>query len=372
MQLGSPTGLYGAERWILALVRHLDPDRIESIVGAVKDDPELSAPLCTRARQMGIETRIFDSPGKASFSAVRQLREFIKSRQIDILHTHAYKQDIIGLLSVRGLNCRLVSTPHGWSRDAGFKLQCYEMLNRTVFPFFDAVVPLSRDLYDPLAGWPFMKEKLHFIQNGVDTDEIMETQSVAAEIQAVRQKGRFVLGYIGQLIHRKGLDVLLEAISLSPCKDSLELVLVGEGEARGCLEKQAGVLGIERQVHFMGFRQNRLEFLNGFDTFVLPSRLEGIPRCLMEAMTAGIPVIASNIPGCTDLVTHNRTGILFEKDSVQGLANAIRQAMEDKAKGQDMAYTGRNKILEQYSARRMAKAYTDLFSILTRPSSAPI
>ncbi|MBK8653195.1 MAG: glycosyltransferase [Haliscomenobacter sp.] len=67
---------------------------------------------------------------------------------------------------------------------------------------------------------------------------------------------------------------------------------------------------------FLGFRDDRLNFLKGFDIFVLPSRSEGIPRCLMEAMAAQVTVIASDIPGCTDLIKHEQTGLLFEVDNV--------------------------------------------------------
>ena len=79
------------------------------------------------------------------------------------------------------------------------------------------------------------------------------------------------------------------------------------GEQKAELQALARELGIENQVHFLGFRTDRLSLLKGFDVFVLPSTLEGIPRCLMEAMTAGIPIIASDIPGCNDLIKHEKT-----------------------------------------------------------------
>jgi len=303
--------------------------------------------------------------GTVNFKAVKLLRAYIRKEGIDIVHTHGYKQDIIGLLATRGLGCKLISTPHGWSRDAGFKLQCYEGINRLVFPFFDAVVPLSNDLYSPLSGLPFLKQRLHLILNGVDTGEILETPDIAPEIDQLKKDGSFVIGYIGQLIHRKGLDILFKAVSIqaNPCQ--YRIVLVGDGEQRSFLEQAAKDMGIENQVHFYGFRQNRLAFLNGFDVFVLPSRLEGIPRCMMEAMTAKIPVVASNIPGCSDLVENGKTGFLFSKESVHGLAQAIDQVRRQPEKVSEMAEQGRQNILLDHSALRMAKEYTSLFVGLT-------
>ena len=118
LQLGSPTGLYGAERWILALVKHLDPDRIHSIVAAIKDDNDLEVPLCNEAAELNFETKIFHANGRFNLSAIRQLRQYIQSKDIDILHTHFYKTDLIGLLATLGTDCKIISTPHGWSTKA--------------------------------------------------------------------------------------------------------------------------------------------------------------------------------------------------------------------------------------------------------------
>jgi len=88
LQLGSPTGLYGAERWILALIKHLNPERIESLVGLIKDEPGLQSPLCSEAEKLGFKTHVFEAPGKINPTAVKLLRSFIQENNIDILHTH--------------------------------------------------------------------------------------------------------------------------------------------------------------------------------------------------------------------------------------------------------------------------------------------
>ncbi|MBA3012828.1 MAG: glycosyltransferase family 4 protein [Desulfobacula sp.] len=363
-QLGSPAGLYGAERWILALVRHLDPAEIHSIVAAIKDEPNLKVPLCEQASKLGFETKIFTAYGKFNLSAVKQLRQFIRRKNIHILHTHGYKQDLIGLMAVIGTSCKIISTPHGWSQEAGFKLQCYEIINRMVFPFFDAVIPLSKNLYDDLVPIPFLKRRLNFIQNGVDTTEIQNCSVTAEALIEWKQDGFFIIGYIGQLIQRKGLDVLLQAVRILDEKIKWKLVLVGEGDQRKQLENRAIQLDIADSVHFLGFRQNRLEFLNGFDVFVLPSSLEGIPRCLMEAMTAGIPVIASRIPGCTDLIADNQTGVLFKKNDPNELAKKIRIVLQDEVFSRKLVQRGMALIHNEFSGERMAQNYASAYNRL--------
>lgn len=364
MQLGSPTGLYGAERWILALVRHLGPEKVTSIVASIKDDAGLEVPLCREASELGFQTKVFDSPGKVNFSAVAALCRYLKKEKVDILHTHGYKQDMIGLLAARMAGCRIISTPHGWSRDAGFKLRCYEGMNRMIFPFFDAVAPLSPDLCRPLSRIPGLNGKLHLIQNGVDTTEIAETSATAPLVEQMKAGGKMVIGYIGQLIQRKGVELLLEAMALMKGDDRYRLVVLGEGPLKGRLMQRAKMLGIDHAVTFTGFVENRLEFLKGFDAFVLPSRLEGIPRCLMEAMAAKIPVAASDIPGCRDLIRHGHSGLLFPPEDPRGIAEALEMIEHSPEEIRKMVQQGYDTVMSGFSAWRMAREYSTLFHSL--------
>jgi glycosyltransferase involved in cell wall biosynthesis len=362
MQLGSPTGLYGAERWILALVRHLDVAHVESIVSVIRDDPSYPAALCEHARSFGFRTEVFEAYGKVNWSAVRQLRQYVEKNGVHILHTHGYKTDTIGLMATRGTSCRLVSTPHGWSVRAGVKLRIYEAIDRAIFPFFDAVAPLSDGIFDELKGRIGLGSKLELIRNGVDISEIDAVKHVSPEIETWRADGSFIVGYVGQLIARKGLTTLLKAFSKLPAARK-KLVIIGEGEQKNELVQLASTLNIGKDVAFLGFRNDRLAFLKGFDVSVLPSQLEGIPRTLMEAMAASIPVVASNIPGCTDLISHDETGLLFELDNVDALAGCLTTCMDQGIRAR-LGKNGRQFILENFSAARMADQYHGLYQKL--------
>ena len=365
LQLGSPMGLYGAERWILALIKYLDPGKVESIVGVIKDDPKLDAPLCKEAKKLGFQAQTIEAVGRINYLAVKELKKIIVEQEIDILHTHGYKQDIIGLLARLGTKAKMVATPHGWSIKGGLILRTYEILDRCSFPFFNAVAPLSRGLYRSLKRIPGLKGKLHLILNGVDIAEIDNVSDIDQKISSLKTHGEFVIGYIGQLISRKGLDVLLKAVAQL---DVIEwrLAIVGDGIERSALETLAIELKIEKKVFFFGYRKNRIQFLRGFDLFVLPSRLEGIPRCLMEAMAAEIPVISSNIDGSQELINNNINGLTFSVDDTSELANSIKKIAVDTILGRNIAKNGRITILENFSAKKMAKAYENLYNELLR------
>lgn len=367
LQLGDPSGLYGAERWILALIKHLDSEKIESYVASIKDDADYKVPLCIEAEKIGFTSNIIESFGKINVSAIKKLRNYIQDNNIDILHTHGYKTDILGLLATKGTSCKIVSTPHGWTKQPDLKLWCYEVLDRCLYPFFDAVVPLSEEMFQPLRRIPGMKNKINLIRNAVDISEVENEDVIASDIAAYKNEGEVVIGYIGRLIPDKGLDILFEAVARYG-QSNWRIAIVGEGEYMEALKLLANNLNIINQVSFFGFRHDRLSLLKGFDVFVLPSRSEGTPRCVMESMAAGVPVVVTDIPGCRCLVDGETTGLLFEPDQSEQLAKAITRILSDASLWNMFSTNGRKFIKSKFSAARMAKEYTDLFISLTGKS----
>ncbi len=362
LQIGSPSGLFGAERWILALIKHLSPRQVETVVGVIQDEAGTQEPpLCRLAADLGFETMVVKAPGKVSHAAVSQLRTEIRSRGIDIVHTHFYKPTLIASLATQQTNCALVSTPHGWSSNAGIKLLVYQWLERIAFARADAVAPLSPDLEVGLRRLPWLdSKKIRLISNGVDLSEVNASRSVSQVVGQVSQSGTFVVGYIGQLIARKRVDTLIEAFA-AMANPNCHLFIIGDGDQRERLESLATELNIANRTHFLGFRDDRLAFLRGFNALVLPSELEGIPRCLMEAMAAGVPVVGSRIPGITDLIEHEKTGLLFPLGDSATLTSALHRLDQDRTFGAALANRGMSLVNESFSAEAMAGAYLRLY-----------
>lgn len=363
LHLGSPTGLYGAERWILALVRHLPAARIESWVGAIKDAPDLDVPLCRAAGELGFRTQVFTAYGKLSLAAIKQIRSFIRDEGISVVHTHGYKTDIIGYLAARGTSCATVATPHGWGATPGMRLRIYEALDRLVLRRSDAVVPLSAELRDGLSPLWGMRSRLHYVPNGVDLSEVDAASEPAELLEPRRVRGELIIGYIGRLDAGKRLDTLVRAFHLLPM-DRKHLCVVGEGPERGKLEQLAASLIRPDQYAFLGFRDDRMALLKSFDLFVLPSEREGIPRCLMEAMSAGVASIATDIPGCRELIDGDSTGLLFRPGDHPTLSGLLLRLAEDAALRVSLARAGREHVRGKYSAQAMADRYFALYEQL--------
>ena len=360
MQIGSPQGLYGAERWILALIKYLNKSKIQTWVGAIKDDAAQNVPLCNEAEKMGFPTVIFQSYGRLSFQSITMLRKFIKKNNIDILHTHGYKTDIIGLLAVIGTKCKIVSTPHGWTAKPGFKLMAYELFDRLIFNWFDAVVPLSEELFRPLKKNLINNKNVYLVQNSVDVGEIDSCEVTASDIESFKKNYDFLIGYIGRLVPGKGLDVLLKALTMKGSENWC-LVIVGQGEQSDELESLTKYYEIDDRVLFTGYRKDRIALLRSFDVFILPSKSEGIPRCLMEAMAAGIPVVASDITGCRYLVTDMENGLLFKQNQPGELFAAIKRIQNNSKLKTLLKNNARTMIIKRFTSEKMAEEYQNIF-----------
>jgi glycosyltransferase involved in cell wall biosynthesis len=370
LHLGSPSGLYGAERWIISLISHLDSGRIESLVGAVNDGGYDDVPLCRMAQSRGFESVVIQGHGKVNLDAVRELRQYIVANRIDILHTHFYKADLIGLLAARGTNCLVMTTPHGWAVRPSPSLWVYERLTKLCFSFMDAVVPLSTGLMQSLKWTPGLSGKVTLIENAVDLSEAKQDCALDVGLAALRASGKFILGYVGRLDAGKDLETLLRAMA-GDQHPNWHVVLVGAGDHGDQLRALVAELGVADRVTFTGYREDRMAFLKGFDIFVLPSLSEGTPRCLMEAMAAGIPIVASDIPGCRNLVDGSSTGLLFPVGDERALRERVVELSESAERRASIIDGARRFVEAKFSCERMAREYESLYeNLMLKPNAA--
>jgi glycosyltransferase involved in cell wall biosynthesis len=207
---------------------------------------------------------------------------------------------------------------------------------------------------------------LSLIANGVDLSEL---DAATQRPPHKAENAPHTVGYVGQLIPRKGLRTLLHAIAKLVTR-GVELVIVGEGPQRAELESLSTELGIAPRVRFLGFRDDRVTIMQGFDLFVLPSELEGIPRCLMESMALGIPIIGTDIPGCRALIEPAVTGELFPVGDDRALALVIDRLLTNAAQRRALATKARARVRAEFSAATMSRRYVSLYRQLIGGQSA--
>jgi len=209
------------------------------------------------------------------------------------------------------------------------------------------------------------EEKISYIPNGVDLKPIIAGLKRAPMSSKKSGNAPPVMGYIGQLIDRKNVDDIITAyVILQKRYPNLRLMIVGEGENRAALQAKVAKLDCASQVEFSGFVNDPLARLRQFDMFVMTSSLEGIPRCLMESMAMGVPVVAYNIPGVDQLIVHKETGLLAPLGEVQKLTKQCDALLRSAQLAETLRVNARKHVIGQFSAQRMAKQYLGLYQKL--------
>jgi glycosyltransferase involved in cell wall biosynthesis len=365
LQFICSTGFYGAERWVLALSKHLDKSKFTSSLAVTLEANSKDLELVKQFAKDGGAT--FEVPMSNPFdlSVINKLVTLIKEQNIDIIHTHGYKSDILGVLAAKKAGIKVVVTPHGFENADDIKLRTFIWLGCQIMRFADKVVPLSPQLCDDVKKYGVKNDNLVYIQNGVDLSEV-EAQRIKPIDKISDEKH---VGFIGQMISRKNIFDLLDIFDdLQQKHGNLRLSLLGDGEQRAELEEYAKTLKSNSKMNFLGFRDDRLEQLQSFDLFAMTSTLEGIPRCLMEALAMGIPTAAYDIAGVDRLVKHDETGLLAPFGDKKQLTEHWETILFDQDVSNRLSEQGRNFVNQHYSAKRMADEYADLFLQLVSES----
>ena len=194
--------------------------------------------------------------------------------------------------------------------------------------------------------------------NGVDTEFFKNTKTLD-EKELIRDKFKidkkdFVITFVGRIVKDKGINELIEAfINLSKKYNNLKLLLVGDYEEHLNPIKNENKILIDSldSIITVGFQNDIRDFLSITDLFVLPSYREGLPNSLIEAGSFGIPLLATNINGCNEIIDDGITGILVEKKSAKKLEEAIDKLLEDKELYNSIKLKVRDRIIEKYEQK---------------------
>lgn len=364
LQFICPTGFYGAERWVLALAKHLDPNSVTCDLAVTMEPGQKALELVSEYKKLNLNTYTIDMKNKFDLGAVGRLVKLIHEQKIDIIHTHGYKSDIIGVLAAKRAKIKCIVTPHGFENAKDFKLRTFIWLGCQSMRFAHKVVPLSQQLMRDVLRMGVKPENTLYIQNGVDLSEVeAEPVPLRADPECKR------IGFVGQMISRKNIRDILDIFSeLHKKHPNTALILLGDGDSRQALEIYSNTLECKDAIEFLGFRDDRLNLLKSFDLFVMTSTLEGIPRCLMEATAASIPVAAYNIPGIDQLINHEETGLLATLGDKETLLGYWEKLLFEPSYAREIAENAKQFVYDNYSAQRMAAEYSDLFEEMTKDS----
>lgn len=367
MHLLAPITFAGAERVAVTLLRCLDRDRFEPSVclqlNARRPD-ELTA---RELRRLGLEPETIFLKKTFEWRQVKELAAIIKRERIDVLHTHGYRTDVTGYLASKLAPVKLVATAHGWITNSR-KARFYHLLQKLALRSFDQVIAVSEPIAAELRRCGV--KRLIKIANAV------ELPSAAAESDLRRQLGLApqaqLIGTVGRLSPEKGLHHLLEAaVKLSADLPEALFLIVGDGPARTELEALSASLGLSGRVIFHGYCADVAQVYPALDLFVLPSLTEGMPMALLEALSYGVPVVATRVGEVPALLGDGR-GRLVSPGRPEELAQAISGLLADPAAARAMAGRARQHLAEHYSLEAWRKQIEGVYEKVLAAGPAPV
>ncbi len=351
----SSEGYFGAENMLVNLASALSNLGCRCVVGVFCDSRFQHTEVGDRAKAQGLTVELVPCAGRFDSRAVKQIRRLIAEYDVDVLHTHGYKADLYGYFSQWSSRVALVATCHNWPSRA-LSMRAYALLDRLALRKFDRVVAISDPLFEILLRSGVEAGRVKMIANGVEIDRFRDAKPTLRDELALGDDA--LVGFVGRLVPGKGGEALLRAaqqvLRIIP---GTKFVFVGDGPSRHSWESLAKELGISDQVVFAGVRSDMPGVYSSFQLVALPSLCEAMPMCVLEAMAASKPVVATNVGAVPKVVDPGQTGLLVDPGDVDGLSDAIVRILRDRELACQMGKNGSIRASQSFSADAMARQY---------------
>jgi glycosyltransferase involved in cell wall biosynthesis len=334
----------GPEKQILEHCRHLDPSRWRGVIGSFRENRDAVA-LTEAARERGVAGFLIDTRSPFSPSAVVQLRRELHRNRVDVLVTHGYKADVVGRLASGVTGIPAVPYHRGYTAET-WKVRRYETVDRAVLARSRRVLCVSEAGSRRLAALGVPEERIRTVHNAVALPETIPGADLHAEFDI--PAGAPVIAAAGRLSAEKGHRFLVEALPRI-ADPAAHLVLFGEGREEPALRIQVRALDVSDRVRFAGFRPGVLPYLAAADVVVNPSLTEGLPNVVLEALSVGAPVVATDVGGVAEIVRPGETGWLVPAADPLALAAGVTEALADRAGARRRGETGRRLVARSFS-----------------------
>ncbi|MDB8564135.1 glycosyltransferase family 4 protein [Turicibacter sanguinis] len=272
-----------------------------------------------------------------TIKSYKEIKKLIEEEKFDLIHCHTPVAAMLTRLAarkVRKKGTKVIYTAHGFHFFKGASILSwliYFPVEYICSIFTDILITINQEDYQ--LAKRFMKTKKVEYVPGVGI-EVEKFKSIRLDRDNKREelgipKGSILLLSVGELSKRKNHQVVIEALSL--LNDSrIHYCIAGQGDLEEYLNNKIGLLGLQNQVHLLGYRKDISEICKCADAFLFPSLQEGLPVALMEAMACGLPIICSKIRGNVDLIQVNKGGILCEKNDEWLFQNSIKSLIDDE------------------------------------------
>lgn len=352
LHLTAPGATGGLERVVLGLTTALHGRGHDVAVLASIGGHEGPHPFVEALSAAGIEVHTLQAPGRAYRAELAGMTDLIDAYAPDVVHSHGFRSDVLGLVAARRSDRPIVSTVHGLT-GGNWKVRLYERIQQIALRRFDGVVAVSDVLARAFERSGFRKDRIHTIRNAlVEPREPLPRREARAAL-GLPADARIV-GWVGRFGAEKGPDLFIEALAaLGP--DVLG-VMIGDGPERAPTAALAKSRGADDRLRLTGAIDGADRYLLAFDALTLSSRTEGTPMILLEAMAAGVPVVTTAVGGVPDVVGPGEAMLVAPGDA-GALADAIRAVLDAPAEAEARARRAHQRLEQEFAVEPWVLAY---------------
>ncbi len=361
---------------VINLAKGLDRDKFKSIVCCLNSKGKFADEL----EKEGIRVIELKKRWKFDFSVIKKLIEIIKENKINIVHTHLWGANFWGRLAAQKASVPvIISTEHNSDT---WKTPLHFVIDRYLAAKTDRIIAVSKsvkEFYVKNVGIP--SGKIEVIYNGISISEhrsqITEhskSHSVHSPQSTVHSQDNYirkqlaispdetVIAMIGRLVPQKGhKDFLLALKVLTGCGFKVKGLIVGSGPQEMYLKQVCDNLALNGNVIFTGVRSDIPELFKAIDMIALPSTREGFPMIILEAMSAGVPVVASSVGGVPEVITNGFNGLLVEPENHTELKAAFAKLIHDERLSNSLIDNARATVAKEFNLRNMIDSTQGLY-----------
>lgn len=315
-------------------------------------------------RAAGIELDVIPESGRFDASVRPALNEIVARRRPDIIQTHAPKSHFLVRSSGVYRSRRWIAFHHGDTAE-DLKMHLYNQLDRWSLRATHRAVTVCEPFADQLVARGVRRDRIEIVPNAMAAAPLVTQEEVIAlrERLAIPPAARVILS-VGRLSTEKGQADLLAAVQIL-LRDhpqlAIRLILVGDGIERATLERTAAAPDLASSVIFAGHCSNVWPYYSLADVFALPSHSEGSPNALLEAMAAGVPIVACKVGGVPETVENDRSALLVPPAKPAAMANALARVLEHPELAARLVSNASERLVSRFSPESRYQALLQVY-----------
>lgn len=373
----------GAQQFLAQLIGHLDRARFELVVVVGKDGgDELKKFLPDDVPYIIAKSLRRDPHILQDIRSLFELRSLYKKINPDVIFLNSSKAGFNGSLATHlwpSIQIPVVYRIGGWAFNdpqSFWKRWFSVVLEKVSAPWKDhIIVNNKKDFQDAERLHIQPRKEITLIHNGIDLESTVWS-SEAARVQLIENivrngyasasvfRGKRIVGTVANFYATKGLEVLIDASRKLP--DDVVTIIIGDGQLRLSLETQIRKNNLQNKVILAGRLPNAERYVPAFTVFALPSRKEGFPWAILEAMRARVPVVATSVGAIPEIIESDNSGVMVPPNDTEAFANALMHLLRDPDLQQKFTVHAFEKLKREFTVQHMTEQYVQLLEKLER------